>query len=323
MTLNSFGAPRADAEMWDGRTSRAPEVHLFPLKSFCGVKGSIVLDRMHEAQRRSNIREVWSGGRTLPEDFTDFIYFACDHKSDPLVRHEAVLLLRRYLWHGNKGRDRAPGAVNKSELQVVALTCANLARKHWQHRGISQQQLHWLCDNAFTHQDVRSTEAEVLNMLGCNVYWEGVLLPEWVEVLLHFSRHLMAESTDVRAARGVATDLLDLLLVQDEIMASYWPSELAAAVLHASITVCTKSFRRRSITLYVAHLARTEESSMVKLSEGILAAIMGSRCTELLLEGSGITPEDTDLDLVPRSRSRSNSQTESRQKRRRLSGLLC
>ena len=41
----------------------------------------------------------------------------------------------------------------------------------------------------------------------------------------------------------VAAKLMDALAFQDELMAHYWPSQLAAAVLHATVLLCTKSFQ--------------------------------------------------------------------------------
>ena len=41
---------------------RPSGVHLFPLRSHCGLNGNDLLEGMHAAQRQHPIRELWAPG---------------------------------------------------------------------------------------------------------------------------------------------------------------------------------------------------------------------------------------------------------------------
>ncbi|CAE7704159.1 Nlrc3 [Symbiodinium microadriaticum] len=73
-------------------------VHLFPLQEARGVKSSDFLNAFHEAQRRYPIREVWGPSQRLPKKLTEYISAACQEFSAP-IRQEAILLLKRYVYH--------------------------------------------------------------------------------------------------------------------------------------------------------------------------------------------------------------------------------
>jgi len=282
------------------------DVCLFPMPSFTGVGGSTLLDSMHKAQRRHPIREVWDPALRLPARLVEYACAVCADFA-PQIRQEAVLLLKRYRWKlnaqsGTLGRHSSPN------LQVVALTCAHLAMKHWQRLGIPEQRLHWLSRNSYIRQDFIDTEVEVMQLLDCNVHWEGILLAEWVPLLLHLAGPLTSAAEDVGVISAVATHLADVLAFRDEIMAAHLPSELAAATVHAAALrgklpnrgikdmICTRRFQRYTLTLRVSHFCRTKEEQVVRLSEQILFASIGNRCAEILLEGSGVTAEDSDLE---------------------------
>ncbi|CAE7375393.1 unnamed protein product [Symbiodinium natans] len=255
-------------------------VHLFPLQEARGVKSSEVLDALHQAQRRHPIREVWASSLRLPTKLTEYISAVCQEFSTP-VRQEAVLLLKRYV------KQSAAAGVKPQNLQVVALTCANLAAKYWQQRGIPEQQLHWLSCNAFTRQDFIDAEVDVLRVLDCNVHWDGALLAEWVPLLLFLCEDLLLEASDMAVIMAVASHVIDILAFQDDLMSSYWPSELAAGTIQATIFLCTKSFEGFTFCRRVNHLCRIQDCQISALSEKILTAAIGKKGTELILEGSG------------------------------------
>eukprot|EP00931_Biecheleriopsis_adriatica_P039310 TRINITY_DN22482_c0_g1_i2.p1 TRINITY_DN22482_c0_g1~~TRINITY_DN22482_c0_g1_i2.p1 ORF type:complete len:225 (-),score=54.81 TRINITY_DN22482_c0_g1_i2:265-903(-) len=183
-------------------------VHLFPMKTYCGVSGSTILEAMHEGQMRHPIREVWNPKLRLPKQLTEYISAVCQD-FPPEIRQEALLLLKRFVWQSG-----ASGGEQEPSLQVIALTCANLACKHWQQQGIAEQQLHWLSRNAFTRQDFIDAEVKVLHTVNCNVHWEGVLLAEWVPMLLYLSEDFLAEASDMGSIIGVASHLADILSFQ-------------------------------------------------------------------------------------------------------------
>lgn len=283
----------------DGKDT-LPEVQLFPLPSFCAVAGSSLLAAMHEAQRQNPIMSVWDPKFRLPKKLVEYTSAVCCD-FPPQIRQEAVLLLKRYA---------AAAPDGNPNLQVVALTCANLAMKHWMQRGIPESKLHMLSRNAFTQQDFIDAEIAVLGALKCNVHWDGVLLAEWVALLLHMTEGLLAKDEDAGIITGVASHVADILAFQDDLMFEYLPSELAAASLHASVMLCTKRFQRYSLTLRIGHLCRMKEERMLRASEQILELCVGGRCADLLLEGSGITADDSGeeapLPLPPICRSDSD-----------------
>lgn len=266
------------------------EVNLFPMRSWRHLNGNALLEAFHKAQRNYPIREIWDPSLKLPAKLLDYV---CAVTADftPQIRQEAVLLLKRYV-HATCGQGESKHA--RPHLQVVALTCAHLAIKHWQHKGIPEQKMHWLSRNAYTQRDFIQAEGSLLGVLGCCVYWEGVLLAEWQALLLFLVGNLLTDSTDSSAIAGVCEHVSDVLTFHDELMASYRPSELAAASLHAAVMLCTKRFQRCALTMRVAHFCRMKEEQMVQLSEAILAVCVGSRCTDLLLEGSGMSLEDSE-----------------------------
>jgi hypothetical protein len=98
-----------------------------------------------------------------------------------------------------------------------------------------------------------------MQALGCIVHWEGMLLAEWVGVLLSLASPLLKEAADVDAVRAVAAHLSDILMFQDGIMAAHLPSELSAGLLHASAMLCTKRFARYAFVLRIGHLCRVQE----------------------------------------------------------------
>jgi len=290
---------------------RLSDVQLFPMLPFVKASGNAVLDALHEAQGRHPIRAVWDPILRLPTKLVEYVSAVCVD-AEPETRQEAVLLLKRYVWGDVCGGGSSGGgstAQQRPPPQVVALTCAHLATKHWQqHRpqcgeggryGISEQQLHSLSRNSYTRQNFIDAEATILRTLGCIVHWEGTLLAEWVGVVLVLAGPLLAEAGDADAVRAVATHIMDVLAFQDALMAKYLPSELAAATIHAAVMFCTKRFCRYAFTLRVGHLCRVPEDHMVQLSEQILEAAVGERRAELILEGSGLTSEDSDLSGRP------------------------
>ena len=205
----------------------------------------------------------------------------------PHVRQEAILLLKRYV--------RAVGKSTTCDLQVVALTCANLAAKYWQKHGIPAQDLHKLCCNAFTRQDFIQCEVHVLNVLGCTVHWDGVLLAEWVGLLLFLCEDLLMDASDMKKMVGPAALFLDALAFQDDLMSQRLPSELVAAALHATVHLCTKSFQVYRFCQRVNHLCRVPDSDTANLSERILQATVGQQCADFLFEGGA---SDTDQDTT-------------------------
>lgn len=269
-----------------GRDASKPEVYLLPLPAYNGVRGADILTAMHGSQKRHPIRDVWTV--KLPKKLIEYISSVCEEHS-PQIRQDAVLMLKRYAWHYSRSGQGDASAIN---LQVVALTCANLAAKHWQQHGIPEQRLHWLSRNSFTRQDFIEAEVDVLRALDCNVHWDGVLLAEWVPLVLHLCATFFNESDQAGIVTGVASHVADILAFHDDLMSSFWPSELAAATLHASIMLCTKCFQQYTVSLRINHLCRCDEAKVANLSEKILAAAIGSKCAELILEGSGMTADD-------------------------------
>eukprot|EP00928_Gymnodinium_smaydae_P037939 TRINITY_DN26273_c0_g6_i1.p1 TRINITY_DN26273_c0_g6~~TRINITY_DN26273_c0_g6_i1.p1 ORF type:complete len:396 (-),score=84.12 TRINITY_DN26273_c0_g6_i1:237-1424(-) len=278
------------------------EPMLIPMPTLCGIEGSSVLEALHAAQRRHPIRSLWEPSLKLPPKLVEFVSAVCAEAA-PEVRQDALLLLKRLFCH-LRGGARAGAQI---EPQVAALTCAHLSTKFWQRQwpreresagdvGLTEQKLHYLSKNAFTRQDFVEAEAEVLQALECVVRWPGALIAEWIGAALALSRPLLAEESSLAALGAVSAHISDLLAFEDSLMASHWPSELAAGVLHAAAMLCTRRFRRCAFLLRIGHLCRTSEELMVRLSERILGVAVGRRRTELLLEGSGLTAEATDLD---------------------------
>lgn len=304
------------------------EVRLLPMRTWKHLSGNAMLDAYHKAQHAQPIRAVWDPAFRLPVKLVEYVC-AVTADFEPQIRQEALLLLKRYVWVQH---DKGSGKFNAQgpNLQVVALVCAHLSMKHWQQRGIPEQKLHMLSRNYYTRQDFIDAEVAVLQKLGCSVYWEGVLLAEWQAMLLFFARPLLAEESDALAISGVAAHITDVLAFQDELMATYLPSELAAASLHASAIMCTKHFARYTFTLRVGHLCRIPEEKVVQLSEEILTIAIGHRCAEFLLEGGGITAEESDLDSdyqdsdsrLQRSPSHDSASRVVRKQHRRQNGAL-
>mmetsp|Transcript_78557 Transcript_78557/g.169747 ORF Transcript_78557/g.169747 Transcript_78557/m.169747 type:complete len:331 (-) Transcript_78557:287-1279(-) len=265
---------------------------IFPMQFLSNVPGSALLGALHDAQRVHPVREVWGPKLRLPQPLLEYICAICVD-SQPEIRQEAVLLLKRYVWKAPPG-GRAAGARAPVSHQIAALTCVNLAMKHWQQRGLREQKLHWLSRNSFTRRDFVEAEVAVMRVLGCNVYWEGALLAEWTGLLLHLTAPLFASPEALALVAGVSAHLSDVLCFQDELMAGHWPSELAAAVLHASVTLLTRRLQRSAVTLRVGHLCRATEEKVGRLSERILEAALGSYA-EALLETGGAATEESGL----------------------------
>eukprot|EP00747_Dinoflagellata_sp_TGD_P219850 gnl/TRDRNA2_/TRDRNA2_91892_c0_seq1.p1 gnl/TRDRNA2_/TRDRNA2_91892_c0~~gnl/TRDRNA2_/TRDRNA2_91892_c0_seq1.p1 ORF type:complete len:334 (+),score=69.77 gnl/TRDRNA2_/TRDRNA2_91892_c0_seq1:82-1002(+) len=271
----------------------APEVQLFPMLSYGHISGNRFLERFRDAERRHPVRAVWDPTLKLPTQLIEYISAVCADLA-PQVRQEAILLLKRYV-HSINSTGNCPKKL--PDLQVVGLTCANLAIKHGQQRGIPERKLHWLSRNAFTREDFIDAELDVLQALNCSICWEAALIAEWTALLLYLSSPLLAEAADVKTIGGVVTHLADVLAFQDDLMSSYWPSELAAASIHAAVVLCTKRFQRQSLTLRVGHLVGVPEDQTVRLSERILNAAIGSHCAEFIIEGSGFTDSgESDLE---------------------------
>ncbi|CAE7748401.1 Nlrc3 [Symbiodinium sp. KB8] len=192
-----------------------------------------------------------------------------------------------YVRHSELSDDLQSVRGIRSGSQVVALTCANLAAKYWQQRGIPEQQLHWLSCNAFTRQDFVDAEVDVLRVLDYNVHWDGALFAEWVPLLLFFCEDLLLEASDMANIMAVASHVIDILAFQDELMSAYWPSELAAGTIQATIFLCTKSFKGYTFCRRVNHLCRAQDCEISALSEKILQAAVGKKGTELIIDGSG------------------------------------
>lgn len=275
-------------------SQKLPDVRLFPMRPFAGVSGNAILASLHKAQLRHPIRSVWDPALRLPRPLMEYVSAVCADLA-PQIRQEAILLLKRYVWRSRVHREGSHPS-SFPNLQVVALTCANLAMKHWQQTGIPEQQLHWLSRNSFTRQDFIDVEVEVMRVLGCIVHWEGTLLAEWCSLLVHLAEPLVANNDDIGILCGVAAHMVDVLAFRDEIMASHLPSKIAAATLHASVMLCTKHFQRYAFLLRIGHLCRAEEEQVVRLSEEILFESIGARCAEAILEGSGVTAEESDLE---------------------------
>eukprot|EP00811_Abedinium_folium_P000635 NODE_10582_length_1342_cov_2.258436.p1 GENE.NODE_10582_length_1342_cov_2.258436~~NODE_10582_length_1342_cov_2.258436.p1 ORF type:complete len:180 (+),score=57.15 NODE_10582_length_1342_cov_2.258436:274-813(+) len=137
---------------------------------------------------------------------------------------------------------------------------------------------------------------DVMAALGCCVHWDGVLLAEWTSLLLFLSGSLLAEPGDSGILSAVVAHVADVLAFEDELMATHLPSELAAATVHAAVLLCTRQFQRYALTLRIGHLCRLEEERVVHLAERVLKACIGARCSELILEGSAFSAEDSSLD---------------------------
>lgn len=268
-------------------------VDLFAMMPIFGVNGNSIIDSLYRGQSKYPIREVWSPALQLPPKMIDFVCAVCADV-EPEIRQTAVLLLKRYAWHAtSSGTARARA---HTEPQLVALTCVNVALKHWRKAGLPEPRLHWLSRNAFTRQHFIDAESDVMASLGCIVHWAGCLLSEWGYLLLSLISPLLDTADDAHAIGAVMAHIADSLCFQDEMMSTHWPSELAGGVLHASVTLCTKSFQRHAVTLRTAHLCRIDEERMVQLSEHMLSMCLGSQCAELILEGSGITADDSSED---------------------------
>lgn len=282
-----------------------PDVRLLPMRSWRNLNGNAILQGYHTAQHVHPIRDVWSAHLRLPLKVVEYIC-AVTADFEAQIRQESILLLKRYIWAGGTKKQKSRG--EKIPLQVVALICAHLAIKHWQRHGIPEQKLHWLSRNAYTREDFINAELDVLRTLGCCLYWEGALLAEWQALVLYLAAPLLAEEKDVSTIGGVVAHISDVLHFHDDLMASHLPSELAAATIHAAAIICTRTFTRFSFNLRVLHLCGASEDVVLQLSEKILTVAIGSRCTEILLEGSGVTSEGSFLGTVTkRRRSRSPS----------------
>jgi len=270
-----------------------PLVHLFPLASVDGVRGSVIFDTLHAEQTRHSVQNLWDPSLRVNKETLEYLCTVCqDHP--PEVRQGAVLLLKRYLWHILSAESPEPAAT--IPVQVVALTCANLSLKHWTRSGIAEQKLHWLSRNAYTREDFIAAEMDVLNLLEGVVYWSGSLLAEWIKMLLHAVSPLLASANrDASTLDAVAAHVSDMLVFEDELMATYLPSELAAATLQTSVLICTKSFQRSPFLLRVAHLCRITEERMLQLSEKLLCICLGKSQAEGLLEGNEVQQEDSEL----------------------------
>eukprot|EP00927_Polykrikos_kofoidii_P056156 TRINITY_DN50320_c0_g1_i1.p1 TRINITY_DN50320_c0_g1~~TRINITY_DN50320_c0_g1_i1.p1 ORF type:complete len:364 (-),score=46.30 TRINITY_DN50320_c0_g1_i1:68-1135(-) len=284
-------------------SSPLADARLFPMPAFVKISGNAVLDALHEAQVQHPLKDVWEPSLRLPTRLIEYVSAVCVD-TEPEVRQEAILLLKRYgwyLWSKNHVASSGIGRMRPAP-QVVALTCVHLASKHWRQQGprseggtgsISEQQLHFLSRNSYTRQEFIEAEAAVMLAIGCTVHWEGSLLAEWVGALLILAAPLLREPDDLDVVRAVVTHVSDVLSFHDNLMAAHLPSQLAAAALHASVMLCTKQFHRYAFTLRISHLCRISEELMVQLSEQILTAAVGSKRAELILEGSGVSAEDS------------------------------
>eukprot|EP00747_Dinoflagellata_sp_TGD_P219851 gnl/TRDRNA2_/TRDRNA2_91892_c0_seq2.p1 gnl/TRDRNA2_/TRDRNA2_91892_c0~~gnl/TRDRNA2_/TRDRNA2_91892_c0_seq2.p1 ORF type:complete len:311 (+),score=45.74 gnl/TRDRNA2_/TRDRNA2_91892_c0_seq2:82-933(+) len=177
----------------------APEVQLFPMLSYGHISGNRFLERFRDAERRHPVRAVWDPTLKLPTQLIEYISAVCADLA-PQVRQEAILLLKRYV-HSINSTGNCPKKL--PDLQVVGLTCANLAIKHGQQRGIPERKLHWLSRNAFTREDFIDAELDVLQALNCSICWEAALIAEWTALLLYLSSPLLAEAADVKTIGGV------------------------------------------------------------------------------------------------------------------------
>lgn len=287
----------------------ADDVRHFAMRSWCNVNGNVLLQGLHEGQRRHPIREVWHTDRRLPVQIIEYVC-AITAEFLPQIRQEAILLLKRYVWASSE--EDAP-AEQRCSLQVVALVCVSVAAKNWQHRGISEQKLHWFSRNAFTRRAFIDMEVCLMNTLKCHLTWPGVLVSDWTSLLLYLVGPLFCEEEDAGIVGGLVAHITDMLAFEDSLMAAHLPSELAAASIHAAVVLCTKRFKRFALTARVAHLCRVSEEQMVQLSEKVLAAALGKKCAELIFDGSGMTAEESDLERSSKESrgSRSCSRSES------------
>merc|ERR1712232_1303007 len=181
------------------------DVHLFPMPSVLKVSGNSLLEGLFEAEARYHVQRLWSPSFKLPTNIIEYISAVCV-KAEPEVRQLAVLLIKRNVCH-RSGSDRTRGA--EPALQLVALTCANLAVKYWEtssrgtERCLTEQELHTLSRNSFTRQDFINAETAVLQALGCIVQWEGTLIAEWVSILLALAAPLFANPSDADSVEVV------------------------------------------------------------------------------------------------------------------------
>jgi len=211
----------------------------------------------------------------------------------PTVRQLAVLLLKRYIC--TKSATQSKGDRGDAPT-VLALTCANLAAKYFHGKGIEEQKLHFMTHNTYTRRDFVTAEIHVLQALDGEVYWPGVLLADWTRPLLLIASRLLADGNGtVNIIDGLVAHLSDILQFQDELMVAHRPSELAAALLHAAVTLGTKKFQRSAFAVRIGHLCRLREEPLITLSERILIVCLGNHASQLILEGSGFTAEDSDL----------------------------
>lgn len=256
-------------------------VRRLPLRRFEGVDSNQILEQLHVRQGQYGIRQLWDNSLKIPPKHMEYLFAACRDLS-ACVRQETVLLLKRYIWELSKGKGKGR---QRYSLQVVILTCANLAAKYW-NGTIGEQQLHRLSSNAFTRKDFIEAEVEVLSVLHCDVHWDGVLLIEWVSCCLFLCQELLAKPSDLDIIMDIATQLMDALFFQDHLMSQYLPSQLAAAILHAAVQLCTKSFQEYKFCLRVNHLCRVADGDVSSLSERLLQGIVGQQCAELVFEGA-------------------------------------
>jgi len=272
----------------------AVDVQLMPMKACFGISGNAVLHALYSAQQLHPLCDVWNPALKLPVKLVEYVSAICED-APPQIRQGAVLLLKRYGWWFAKDKQNEVRR-GLPHSQVVALTCAHLATKFWQQEGIPEHRLHGLSRNSYTRQEFINAETTVMLALGCNVHWVGALLAEWVPLLLSLAEPLLANVADAEILAGVSAHVADVLAFQDELMASYLPSELAAATIHTAVMLCTKRFQRHTLALRIGHLCRMQEEQVVHISEQILNASIGRRCAEVILEGSGVTAEDSDLE---------------------------
>lgn len=266
-------------------------VRIFPMPSFGRLQGSTLLEVFHEGQRKFPIREVWDPALRISSKIVEYVCaIGADLPTE--VRQESVLLLKRYVWAASSG---AAAPRKRRRLQLLALMSVHLAMKHWSHVGIPEQKLHWLSRNTFTKEDFIEAEVDLMMTLGCCVHWEGALVAEWTSLLLFLSGPLLASSVESSILGGVVAHLADLLVFEDALMSSNWPSELSAAMLHAAVMLSTKRFQRHAFTSRIDHLCGAREEKVVQLSERILMLAVGARCADVIIEGSGVTAEDSDV----------------------------
>mmetsp|Transcript_15953 Transcript_15953/g.34531 ORF Transcript_15953/g.34531 Transcript_15953/m.34531 type:complete len:310 (-) Transcript_15953:227-1156(-) len=282
------------------------DVRLWSLPLFSSGPGSTVLETALASETRHRIQDFWHPALRLPREAVEYVCAVCKDFA-PHVRQEALLVLKRYNFEKRRscrsGESRPGGS-----LQVVSLTCVNLALKHWGRKGLPEQKLHWLSCNSFTRSDFVAAEADVMTVLGGCVHLDGVLLADWVALLLHFGSRSVSGKQPLEFLQGVASHIADVLAFEDELMHKYPPSELALTILQTAVVLSTKRFQQSGMVAHLAFLVGMPDEKVLRLSERMLALTVGKRTMEYLLEGSAATGDDED-DRTPGRSPNNNSST--------------